>query len=57
MKGGKRSFLQQSEALLEYLKTNRPPVMPSVFTHGDYCLPNVFGKAGRVTGFIDLGRS
>ena len=26
-------------------------------SHGDYCLPNLFGVGERVTGFIDLGRS
>ncbi|MGN0355627.1 MAG: phosphotransferase [Muricoprocola sp.] len=24
-------------------------------SHGDFCLPNVFFKDGRVEGFIDLG--
>ena len=28
-----------------------------VFTHGDYCLPNVFIKDGKLTGFLDLGKA
>lgn len=44
------------EELLEWLKENRPAEQ-RVFSHGDYCLPNVFVKDGRVSGFLDLGRS
>lgn len=43
-------------ALLAWLKKNRPKEEP-VFSHGDYCLPNVFLKGGKVSGFLDLGRS
>lgn len=42
--------------LLEWLNTHRPAEEP-VLSHGDYCLPNVFGQGGQVTGFIDLGRA
>ncbi len=28
---------------------------PLVFSHGDYCLPNVFLQDGRISGFLDLG--
>ena len=28
-----------------------------VFSHGDYCLPNIFGIRDKVTGYIDLGRA
>ena len=42
--------------LLEWLENNRPSYEP-VFSHGDYCLPNVFLQDGQVNGFIDLGRS
>ena len=42
--------------LLEWLCRNRPVEEP-VMSHGDYCLPNLFGVGERVTGFIDLGRS
>ena len=42
--------------LLEWLENNRPSYEP-VFSHGDYCLPNVFLQDGQVNGFIDLGRA
>ncbi|MDR0301814.1 MAG: aminoglycoside 3'-phosphotransferase [Treponema sp.] len=43
--------------LLEYLYDNKPEHEELVFTHGDYCLPNIFGHEDKVTGFIDLGRA
>lgn len=42
------------EALLGWLEANRPPCDP-VFSHGDYCMPNVFLDQGCVSGMIDLG--
>lgn len=42
--------------LLEYLQNNKPKESTLTFTHGDYCLPNIFSKNNKVNGFIDLGR-
>lgn len=42
--------------LLEYLKQNQPKEITLSFTHGDYCLPNIFGKDNKISGFIDLSR-
>ena len=44
------------EHLLEWLESNRPSFEP-VFSHGDYCLPNVFLENGKIKGFIDLDRA
>lgn len=43
--------------LLLYLKENRPKDAVLSFTHGDYCLPNILAKDGKISGFIDLGRA
>lgn len=42
--------------LLEWLEQNRP-AEELALSHGDFCLPNVFGAGGRLTGFIDLGKA
>ncbi|MDR3085725.1 MAG: aminoglycoside 3'-phosphotransferase [Christensenellaceae bacterium] len=42
-------------ALYHYLTAHRPPEEKSL-THGDYCLPNLFIKGGKISGFIDFGR-
>lgn len=41
--------------LHRWLTANRPPE-DVTFTHGDYCLPNVFIDGAAVTGFIDVSR-
>lgn len=43
-------------ALLQWLYDNRPEE-DLVLSHGDYCLPNVFGIRDRVSGYIDLGKT
>lgn len=40
--------------LYDYLVANKPEE-ELVFSHGDYCLPNVFFNNEKVSGFIDLG--
>lgn len=42
------------EALLKWLVDNRPEER-CAFSHGDFCLPNILGEQGRMTGLIDLG--
>ncbi len=41
-------------SLYAYLSENRPEEA-LVFSHGDYCLPNVFLSGESVMGFLDLG--
>ena len=43
-------------ALLQWLFDNIPQQEP-VLSHGDYCLPNLFGDGDQVTGYIDLGKT
>lgn len=44
------------DALYDFLETHQPPE-DLVFTHGDYCLPNIFTENGKTVGFIDLGKA
>ena len=50
---GEGGFKDPQE-LLQWLYDHQPVPEP-VFSHGDFCLPNVFFENGRVSGFIDLG--
>lgn len=52
---GENGF-KNPEELLQWLKDNQPKE-ELVFSHGDYCLPNIFINNDQVSGFIDLGRS
>ena len=47
---------ENPEKLLQWLTENRPDE-ETVFSHGDYCLPNIIIKDDNVNGVIDLGRS
>jgi kanamycin kinase/aminoglycoside 3'-phosphotransferase-3 len=50
------NLFNSPKELYDYLVANQPKE-EIVFSHGDYCLPNVFFSRGAVTGFIDLGRA
>lgn len=52
---GEKGF-RDPEALLRWLWENRPQEEP-VLSHGDYCLPNIFGNGEALSGYIDLGRT
>ena len=56
--GERKPFLLRvPEELLEELLRTRPAGEDLVFTHGDYCLPNVLIDGQRLGGFIDMGRA
>ena len=50
---GENGF-ENPAALLKWLEENKPAYEP-VLSHGDFCLPNVLLKNGKVSGFIDCG--
>lgn len=52
---GENGFRNPAE-LLQWLYDNKPEE-ELVFSHGDYCLPNIFGIHDEVTGYIDLGKT
>ena len=41
--------------MFEELLSRRPAVEDLVFTHGDYCLPNVLIDGEEIAGFVDWG--
>jgi len=51
-----RTQFQSPEDLFDYLVANQPEE-ELIFSHGDYCLPNIFLRNNQVSGYIDLGRS
>ena len=53
---GRRGITTSSEILL-CLHNTRPPENSLVFSHGDYCLPNILIQHNKVNGFIDLDRA
>ncbi len=46
-----------AKTLYEELIRNKPKMEDMVFTHGDYCLPNIMILENSVSGFIDLHRA
>lgn len=46
-----------AENIFEELLRTRPADEDLVFTHGDYCLPNILLDGRRLSGFIDWGRA
>jgi aminoglycoside phosphotransferase len=46
-----------SEDLFQELIANKPASEELVFTHGDYCLPNVIFKDWEIGGFVDWSRA
>lgn len=52
---GENGFRNPLE-LLQWLYQNRPKEELAL-SHGDYCLPNIFGIQGQVSGYIDLGKT
>ncbi len=52
---GENGF-QDPTTLLQWLYENQPEE-ELVLSHGDYCLPNIFGIEDKITGYIDLGRT
>lgn len=50
---GSEGFTQITD-IYDYLDRNRPKD-DLVFSHGDFCLPNVFVSGSDVTGFLDWG--
>ncbi|MBS4537276.1 aminoglycoside 3'-phosphotransferase [Clostridium sp. D2Q-11] len=55
--GIKRGRNKNILELYDYLIKNKINNEDLVFTHGDYCFPNIIIKEGEVSGFIDVGRS
>lgn len=46
-----------AEDIFRELIETKPSSEDLVFTHGDYCVPNVILKDGKLNGFVDLGNA
>lgn len=51
-----RDGFENPQALLNWLYDNKPDFEP-VLSHGDFCLSNILFENGKLSGFIDLGRT
>jgi kanamycin kinase len=47
----------RATGVYEALHRSMPPEEDLVFTHGDYCLPNILLQGEDISGFIDLDRA
>jgi len=47
----------KAKELYKNLIATQPKNEELVFTHGDFCLPNIIINRGKISGFIDLGRA
>lgn len=50
-----RGGFADDRALLKWLEANQPAQEDLVFSHGDYCMPNVLFDGDALAGYIDLG--
>jgi len=48
---------RSAQSIYQELVTSAPGDDDLVFSHGDYCLPNVIFRHGQVAGFIDMDRA
>lgn len=48
---------KKAEEIYDILIKTKPKDEDLVFTHGDYCLPNIMISNKEISGFIDMGRA
>jgi aminoglycoside phosphotransferase len=48
---------RSAQDLFQELIENKPRDEDLVFTHGDYCAPNIILKNGKLSGFVDWGNA
>lgn len=46
-----------AQQVFDNLQLSRPMNEELVFTHGDYCFPNIIVDNGKISGVVDLGRA
>lgn len=52
-----KNSTRMAEEDFAYLLENKPDREDLVFSHGDFCLPNILLSGEEVTGFVDLGEA